>query len=198
MGTKANPSSYDCYANLEPDEPYFVLMARDNQAAYLVRDWASTRLAQIETGQRPEEDRKQVDEAMQCAADMVKWRDVHRPRPKPIKLKMTIMRPGEKDEEQEIACDVDNYGRPLWSQQLAPVVLKLLAPAAHYEHVNVFWNGTYLDMFVDEMGLTNGLPINPRATEVYLNNVRVHQPELLIDATSIHGPAVLFDRKVWL
>ena len=23
MGTKNNPGSYDCYANLDPDEPYF-------------------------------------------------------------------------------------------------------------------------------------------------------------------------------
>lgn len=29
MGTKNNPGAFDCYANAEPDEPMFVLLARD-------------------------------------------------------------------------------------------------------------------------------------------------------------------------
>jgi hypothetical protein len=29
MGTKSNPGPFDCYAKAEPDEPMFVLLARD-------------------------------------------------------------------------------------------------------------------------------------------------------------------------
>ena len=37
MGTKNNPGVFDCYANAEPDEPMFVLLGRDKDAATLVR-----------------------------------------------------------------------------------------------------------------------------------------------------------------
>lgn len=43
MGTKNQPSKFDCYAKLEPDEPYFVLMGRDPSAAFLVMLWAELR-----------------------------------------------------------------------------------------------------------------------------------------------------------
>lgn len=29
MGTKSNPTQFDCYANALPDEPMFILLARD-------------------------------------------------------------------------------------------------------------------------------------------------------------------------
>ena len=32
MGTKNNPGQFDCYRNAEPDEPMFVLLARDERA----------------------------------------------------------------------------------------------------------------------------------------------------------------------
>ena len=32
MGTKRNPATYDCYDKAEPDEPLFVLLARDAAA----------------------------------------------------------------------------------------------------------------------------------------------------------------------
>ena len=53
MGTKNNPGSYDCYANLDPDEPYFVLRAKDPMGAALVRNWADIRRQQIEMGNKP-------------------------------------------------------------------------------------------------------------------------------------------------
>lgn len=43
MGTKSNPGPFDCYANAQPDEPLFVLLARDRIGASLVRLWAAVR-----------------------------------------------------------------------------------------------------------------------------------------------------------
>jgi hypothetical protein len=78
MGTKNNPGKFDCYANLEPDEPHFVLMGRDPNAAFAVREWADTREAWIDAGIKPESDRAMVIEARQCADAMEdfaeKWR----------------------------------------------------------------------------------------------------------------------------
>lgn len=60
------------------------------------------------------------------------------------------------------------------------------------EKVNVFYEGKYEQMYVDESGAVNNrLPINKIATDIYHNNVRVHEPELLVDAANIHGVAVL-------
>ena len=67
------------------------------------------------------------------------------------------------------------------------------------EHVTVFWQGHYTDMFVDEVGHRKGLDRNERATDIYRANVLTHerhppQPE---DMPWIAGPAVLFDKRVW-
>ena len=43
MGTKNNPGKYDCYDKLDPDEPYFVLRAKDPSAPYLIRIWEKLR-----------------------------------------------------------------------------------------------------------------------------------------------------------
>lgn len=40
MGTKSNPGKFDCYDKAEPDEPLFVLLARDETAADFVELWA--------------------------------------------------------------------------------------------------------------------------------------------------------------
>ena len=74
MGTKANPGHYDCYADLETDEPYFLLAARDPMAPALVRSWAQMRQQQVESGIKPVEDMAKVTEARQCAAQMEIWR----------------------------------------------------------------------------------------------------------------------------
>jgi len=36
LGSKANPSQYDCYPDLGEDEPYFVIRAKDPLAAAIV------------------------------------------------------------------------------------------------------------------------------------------------------------------
>jgi hypothetical protein len=78
MGTKANPSKYDCFKNLEDDEPYFVLMARDPRAAALVRAWAWNRRELIKMGAKPAEDEAQCREADDCADAMEAWFLTHR------------------------------------------------------------------------------------------------------------------------
>lgn len=74
MGTKNNPGSYDCYSNAEPDEPMFVLLARDPVAPLLVRWWAELRHdIAIE----------KLSEAIDCADAMNEWRRKHRPEKRP-------------------------------------------------------------------------------------------------------------------
>ena len=79
MGTKHKPGDYDCYANAEPDEPLFVLLARDASAPELVEQWADTRLQAITAGTKPMSDYAMVREARECAQAMRAWRRVHRP-----------------------------------------------------------------------------------------------------------------------
>lgn len=70
MGTKNNPGEFDCYANAAPDEPMFVLLARDFQAPALIEEWARCR------EQRGDAVGK-VQEARECASAMTAWRNAH-------------------------------------------------------------------------------------------------------------------------
>jgi len=74
MGTRNDPSRYDCYAKAEPDEPVFVLLGRDPSAAGLVRDWARQREAMVRAGHKPAEDLPMVREARACADAMAAFR----------------------------------------------------------------------------------------------------------------------------
>lgn len=67
MGTKNNPGQFDCYENAEPDEPMFVLLARDKHAPLLVRVWAELR-------ELDGEDAAKINEAHMCAGNMEQWR----------------------------------------------------------------------------------------------------------------------------
>jgi len=78
MGTKKNPGKFDCYNKAEPDEPVFILLARDKAAPELVREWAMKRSFQINIGLKPASDREMVREALQCADAMEAWRRVNR------------------------------------------------------------------------------------------------------------------------
>lgn len=73
MGTKNNPGTYDCYANAEPDEPMFVLLARDPLASELVLAWAHQRAEADVDGA----DEAKIAEAVECAAAMERWRSAH-------------------------------------------------------------------------------------------------------------------------
>ena len=66
LGTKNDPGKFDCYHKAAPDEPMFVLLARDPLAAPLVRIWAA-RAA-------PNTDPEKIAEAKMCAAAMDQWR----------------------------------------------------------------------------------------------------------------------------
>jgi hypothetical protein len=68
MGTKNHPGKYDCYAKADPDEPMFVLLARDWVAPNLVEEWA-----RAHSDDRPQPTDK-IQEAFQCAAEMRAWR----------------------------------------------------------------------------------------------------------------------------
>lgn len=67
MGTKLNPGKFDCYENAAPDEPMFVLLARDPMAPVLVRLWADLR-------QHNAGNPSKVAEARECAMSMERWR----------------------------------------------------------------------------------------------------------------------------
>lgn len=74
MASKTDPGSYDCYANASPDEPMFVLLARDPQAPALVERWANEREHAIAMAERPLADLDMVYEARRCADQMREWR----------------------------------------------------------------------------------------------------------------------------
>ena len=75
MSTKSNPTIFDCYANAAPDEPIFVILARDKSAPVIVRAWANERIA---LGLNKSYD-QQITEAIKCAHAMYVWRKIHRP-----------------------------------------------------------------------------------------------------------------------
>lgn len=70
MGTKAQPGEFDCYANAEPDEPMFILLARDKHAPTLVWLWATLR-------ELDGEDEAKVAEARACVGQMIEWAHRH-------------------------------------------------------------------------------------------------------------------------
>jgi hypothetical protein len=79
MGTKNNPGKFDCYAKAEPDEPMFILLARDISAPATVEKWAEYRRGLVLIDERPESDLVMVAEALDCAERMRAWRDKNRP-----------------------------------------------------------------------------------------------------------------------
>ena len=74
MATKNNPGKFDCYDKAEPDEPMFVLLARDRHAVALVWLWATLRSLDGE-------DEAVTAEALACAKSMVDWSVDHGRRP---------------------------------------------------------------------------------------------------------------------
>ncbi len=66
MGTKNDPGTYDCFAKAEPDEPMFVLLARDKHAPTLVWLWATLR-------ELDQEEPAKVAEARDCMAAMLNY-----------------------------------------------------------------------------------------------------------------------------
>jgi hypothetical protein len=70
MGTKNNPGKFDCYQAAEPDEPMFVLLARDKHAPTLIWLWSVMR-------KLDGEDPAKVQEAGDCVMAMFEWQKAH-------------------------------------------------------------------------------------------------------------------------
>jgi hypothetical protein len=70
MATKSNPGKFDCYDKAEADEPIFVLLGRDKHAPSLVCMWSMLR-------ELDNEDQAKVEEARECARDMIAWANGH-------------------------------------------------------------------------------------------------------------------------
>lgn len=70
MGTKDNPGKFDCYANAAPDEPMFILLARDKHAPTLVWLWATLR-------ELDGESEETIGEARACCVEMMEWASDH-------------------------------------------------------------------------------------------------------------------------
>lgn len=88
MGTKQHPGSFDCLAAALPDEPMFVLLARDPLAGFLVSIWSKVRYGDWEAAHAvfdamlsragppyiAEPDVDKAGEAIDCAMSMFAWR----------------------------------------------------------------------------------------------------------------------------
>lgn len=70
MGTKNNPGKFDCYAKAEPDEPLFVLLARDPAAPVLIYLWTIIRELRGETEEKRAEAHQLIDQ-------MFDWQIAH-------------------------------------------------------------------------------------------------------------------------
>ena len=93
MGTKNKVGRFDCYHAAEPDEPMFVLLARDRLAGHLVSIWANVRRGDTEAAQVifqhmisehglnycVSPDVEKASEATDCAMAMFEWRKKNRP-----------------------------------------------------------------------------------------------------------------------
>lgn len=101
-----------CFINALADEPAFVLLARDESAPKLVRQWAAIRSSLISTGLKPESDRRQIAEAYALANQMEAWRrDADEAWRKQGQLAFPPVSGGETlSEEAKAALDVMTYG----------------------------------------------------------------------------------------
>jgi len=70
MGTKNKPDKFNDCASAEPDEPMFILLARDPTASRVVQEWAAFLEIAIMEGRKPKSDRAIVEEARECAKAM--------------------------------------------------------------------------------------------------------------------------------
>lgn len=92
----------------------------------------------------------------------------------------------------------DPHRRKCWKAVRA-AVCDVIGEDADPEHVRVWHNGRYHDMFVDEIGIEKGLPENAKATAIYRANALAHEvPKPHPDELPIvAGDVVLFHETVW-
>jgi len=77
MGTKQQPSQYDCLSKLLPDEPNFLLLGRDKCAPVAVWLWAVLREIHADEKPDPDKEREQALEARNIVLDMFNWQEAH-------------------------------------------------------------------------------------------------------------------------
>lgn len=118
-----------------------------------------------------------------------------------MKTEILILRPGERPERASAHLPDDDS---LGLYKALKVVVEPIT-GEPMEHVRVFARFDdgdpfdYRDMFVNECGRIDGMPRNERATQLYRNNVMMHEihPPPLEGLPWIAGPAVLFRDIVW-
>ena len=95
MATKNNPGQFDCYENAAPDEPMFILLARDPVAPALVEAWRALRAGNFDRAKLAIEfgntcfsnskkpllplDSPKSLEALTCFDSMILWYEKNRP-----------------------------------------------------------------------------------------------------------------------
>jgi hypothetical protein len=95
-------------------------------------------------------------------------------------------------------AETDPEGKERW-RIAREIVMDVIGQDADPEHVTVWYDGRYLDMFVDETGVLKALPYNNVATTIYRANTLAHEPDPgpVDELPYIAGSAVLFLDKVW-
>ena len=103
MGTKNDPGAFDCYESAAPDEPLFILLARDPLAPFLVSIWSSIRNGDFEAAgvkfdtmcsragfrYAIEPDVGKASEALDCAMAMFAWLNERNPDALPPTIELT-------------------------------------------------------------------------------------------------------------
>jgi hypothetical protein len=77
MSTKNNPGAYDCYAKLEPDEPYFLLRGKDPVSWLLVNLWIMIRRHMAGPDEITPEYQAKLNEAKRCSDSMKIYAQTH-------------------------------------------------------------------------------------------------------------------------
>jgi hypothetical protein len=133
MGTKQNPAPFDCYAKALPDEPIFILLARDSAADGAVLHWADTREAAIDNGLKPESDRPMVAEARHWIRTARAWRPANWP-----------ARKGEavRDPRQDL---IDVIGHQTERAERAEAAFRALTEIVNRPIVDDFLHGVRLE-----------------------------------------------------
>ena len=118
-----------------------------------------------------------------------------------MKTSYRILFPDGKETSGEV-----NWPEEPGYDRIAALVRPLLGPGRHLEHLYVFRPDTVVpekiqeedirDMFVDDCGLMDELPVNEAATRIYWAHF-LRGGAYVIRLNKIHGLAVLFDRRVW-
>ncbi len=107
-------------------------------------------------------------------------------------MKIWIIRPGKPTDEREVSIG----GRP--SIENIRTIVEPWLDGGRMERVAVLHDGRKTDMFVDEIGQSKRLPINPEATKIYHAASLARDPDA--DSSTwavIYGPAILFEYPVW-